>query len=437
MDIILYLLELCSYFSIFSLVLHAKITAHKLLRSASFFIGTIWLVHLIFIPFIFPDIFIVFMVITLIYEETFHLKICWFMVCFLIENILSASILQLYCCFTNANLSKTYIICFEKIDCTIFLCYILFSVIWYIKKKIPIQLFLNLGKKGYYLIIMVCTIDLVLINISSLLFFEDINTLGRRLLSFAVILIIFMSLALLIMFFILLRYHMALQQTDQLNQKSLQLEKEHYKNIQKKNEDLRAFRHDYNHHILALQELVQKENWNTLKDYINTLTSIKEQTHYFSTNNAISDAIINYFYDIVDNTTIFKVNGRFQDNIFISESDLCILLSNLLKNAAEGIQKVSPPIAKEIYLKISSNDKEIIIILENSSLPYSPQELKLLSTTKTDFKNHGFGIRNIKNVIKKYDGLFHVTWKNGLFSVYILLRSLKETRYCNENRYLR
>lgn len=423
MDIILYLLELCSYFSIFSLVLHAKITAHKLLRSASFFIGTIWLVHLIFIPFIFPDIFIVFMVITLIYEETFHLKICWFMVCFLIENILSASILQLYCCFTNANLSKTYIICFEKIDCTIFLCYILFSVIWYIKKKIPIQLFLNLGKKGYYLIIIVCAIDLVLINISSLLFFENINTLGRRLLSFAVILIIFMSLALLIMFFILLRYHMALQQTDQLNQKSLQLEKEHYKNIQKKNEDLRAFRHDYNHHILALQELVQKENWNTLKNYINTLTSIKEQTHYFSTNNAISDAIINYFYDIVDNTTIFKVSGRFQDNIFISESDLCILLSNLLKNAAEGVQKVSAHVTKEIYLKISSNDKELIIILENSSLPYSPQELKLLSTTKTDFKNHGFGIRNIKNVIKKYDGLFHVTWKNGLFSVYILLRN--------------
>ncbi len=110
MDIILYLLELCSYFSIFSLVLRAKVTTDKLLIIASFFIGTIWLIHLIFIPFIFPDIFIVFMVITFIYEETFHLKICWLMICFLIENILSASILQLYCCFTNANLSKTYII---------------------------------------------------------------------------------------------------------------------------------------------------------------------------------------------------------------------------------------------------------------------------------------------------------------------------------------
>lgn len=423
MDIILYLLELCSYFSIFSLVLRAKVATDKLLIIAPLFIGTIWLIHLIFIPFIFPDILIVFMVITLIYKEPLHLKICWFMICFLIENILSASILQLYCCFTNDNLSKTYIICFEKIDCIIFLCYILFSVIWHRKQKIYTQPFQHFGKKGYYLIIIVCTIDLVLINISSLLFFEDINTLGRRLLSFAVILIIFMSLALLIMFFILLRYHVALQQTDQLNQKSLQLEKEHYKNIQKKNEDLRAFRHDYNHHILALQELVQKENWNTLKNYINTLTSIKERTNYFSTNNAISDAIINYYYDTMDDATNFKVNGRFQENLFISESDLCILLSNLLKNAAEGIQKVSASVVKEIYIEIFSNDKEITIVIENSSPPYSFQELKQLSTTKTDFKNHGFGIHNIKNVIKKYDGLFHVTWKKGLFSVYVLLNN--------------
>lgn len=234
MDIILYLLELCSYFSIFSLVLRAKVATDKLLIIAPLFIGTIWLIHLIFIPFIFPDILIVFMVITLIYKEPLHLKICWFMICFLIENILSASILQSYCCFTNDNLSKTYIICFEKIDCIIFLCYILFSVIWHRKQKIYTQPFQHFGKKGYYLIIIVCTIDLVLINISSLLFFEDINTLGRRLLSFAVILIIFMSLALLIMFFILLRYHVALQQTDQLNQKSLQLEKSIIKTYRKK-----------------------------------------------------------------------------------------------------------------------------------------------------------------------------------------------------------
>lgn len=93
MDIVLYSLELCSYFSIFSLVLRAKVATDKLLIIAPLFIGTIWLIHLIFIPFIFPDILIVFTVITLIYKEPLRLKICWFMICFLIENILSASIL--------------------------------------------------------------------------------------------------------------------------------------------------------------------------------------------------------------------------------------------------------------------------------------------------------------------------------------------------------
>lgn len=381
--------------------------------------------YFIYIPFIFPDIFIVFMVILLIYKENFCLKLCCLLICFLTENIISSSILQLYCCFTNADITKTYINIFEKIDCVIFLCYIFFSAFWYKKQKLSFQYITNITKKGYYLIIIVCAIDLVLINISSLLFFEDINMLGRRILSLTVILIILMSLALLSMFFILLRYHTALRQTEQLNQKSLQMEKEHYKKLQKKNEDLRAFRHDYNHHILALRELVKKENWINLKNYINTLTSIKEQTYYISTNNAISDAIINYFYDTIDASTNFKINGTFQENLFISESDLCVLLSNLLKNAVEGIQKVPTSTMKEIFLEISSTDNEIVIVIENSSLPYSLQELELLSTTKTDMKSHGFGIRNIKNVVRKYHGLFHTTWKNGLFSAYILLERVK------------
>lgn len=46
MDIILYILELCSYFSIFSLLLQLKITTNKFLISTAFFIGTIWLFHL-------------------------------------------------------------------------------------------------------------------------------------------------------------------------------------------------------------------------------------------------------------------------------------------------------------------------------------------------------------------------------------------------------
>ena len=153
MDIILYILELCSYFSIFSLLLQLKITTNKFLISTAFFIGTIWLFHFIYIPFIFPDIFIVFMVILLIYKENFCLKLCCLLICFLTENIISSSILQLYCCFTNADITKTYINIFEKIDCVIFLCYIFFSAFWYKKQKLSFQYITNITKKEYYLII--------------------------------------------------------------------------------------------------------------------------------------------------------------------------------------------------------------------------------------------------------------------------------------------
>lgn len=225
------------------------------------------------------------------------------------------------------------------------------------------------------------------------------------------------------MYFTLSQYHAALKQTDEWNLKSLELEKEHYKNLQKKNEDLRAFRHDYNHHILALQELTAKEDWNTLKNYIKNLSTIKEHTYYLSTNNAIGDAIINYFYETASDDINFKLNGRFPDYLFITESDLCILLSNSLTNAIEGVQKLSDTKTKEIYVEISAANDEIILIVENSSIPYSKQELEQLNTTKTDTRNHGFGIRNMKKIVEKYHGVFNVRWNDGLFSVYILLKN--------------
>ena len=73
-----------------------------------------------------------------------------------------------------------------------------------------------------------------------------------------IVITILVSILLLILYFRLKHYHSLLKERETINQKMLLLEEKHYKEMLKKNEDLRAFRHDYNFHITAMQGFVAK-----------------------------------------------------------------------------------------------------------------------------------------------------------------------------------
>ena len=42
-------------------------------------------------------------------------------------------------------------------------------------------------------------------------------------------------------------------------------------------------------------------------------------------------------------------------------------------------------------------------------------------TTKGDELNHGFGIKSMKNIVKKYNGEFNIVTEHDMFKVVILL----------------
>ena len=141
----------------------------------------------------------------------------------------------------------------------------------------------------------------------------------------------------------------------------------------------------------------------------------------------VADAIVNYFYEHLPEQTQFELLGKFSKPFFVEDSDLCIILSNLLKNAVEAIEKLpideynKTGMERSLFLEISSDANQIQIKLENSSLPYTSAQLNNLNTTKADTLNHGFGLQNVKQVIHKYHGVIDMQWDNGTFSTCIFL----------------
>lgn len=422
MDIFCICFELIAINLFFLFGLHVCYTHKKIYFVISGIVFCLFWLNMYILPLPFPSTIFILGIVLLVFEENIFLKIGWFLIFELLESILANLLVFVFSALSNYDIDILYtwadVVCYSLgcVGC-------IFMKINRISEK---NFLYSMHKKNYVLLVITAFVDFVLSGIVGVFFFHPISIMGQRIIVFLILGVICMSFLILFLYFKLQHYHIALQQTAELNQRALKLEELHYAELQQKNEDLRAFRHDYNHHILAMQELAKQENYNALTNYIQNLSQVKEQTYYLSTNHAVADAIVNYFYERLPEQTQFQLLGKFSKPFLVEDSDLCTILSNLIKNAVEATRIVSNNTERKdstqtILLEIGSDLEHAQIMIENSSISYSAQELERLNTSKVDGINHGFGLKNVKQVVKKYHGTMDIRCENGIFSVCIFL----------------
>ena len=69
----------------------------------------------------------------------------------------------------------------------------------------------------------------------------------------------------------------------------------------------------------------------------------------------------------------------------------------------------------------SVGDKAGILISNNTLIEKIPGEKDGRFTTKKDKENHGFGIQNIKDVVKKHDGIYEARIADSRYIVTIVI----------------
>ena len=105
---------------------------------------------------------------------------------------------------------------------------------------------------------------------------------------------------------------------------------------------------------------------------------------------------------------------------FMEEWDIYSLFGNMLENAFEYEQTVEPSENRFISLIIKETMGFLSIQTQNF---YTGKDLtsKEILTTKGDEINHGFGIKSMKSIVKKYNGEFNIVTEHDMFKVVILL----------------
>ncbi|MGN0340849.1 MAG: sensor histidine kinase [Lachnospira sp.] len=194
-----------------------------------------------------------------------------------------------------------------------------------------------------------------------------------------------------------------------------------YESISDNYEKQRNMAHEYKNHLLCVEALASKKDYDNLKKYVSRLCGKFDGVFYaIDTNNPIINAVVNTKYqEAIDNETLlsFLVDDLY--GIRVDDEDMVVILSNLLNNALEACKKCDERI---IRFKALREKGKIIISVENSCNEKATYKDGQIVTTKTDNpEQHGIGIKNVINIVNKYNGEYVIKSDDNkfLFSIVI------------------
>lgn len=232
-----------------------------------------------------------------------------------------------------------------------------------------------------------------------------------------VVLGVFLEMALLLM---LAATREVYKEKDLLNQKYLQWQENHYRYLEQRETTTKKFRHDIRNHIFLLQHLLEKGDLVEAKQYVNQMEEHCTATGTsISVNNGIVDAILNkYAAECKEKIIDLNVNGHVPPECNIPSFDLCVIFSNLLRNAIEATEKCEE---KKIILELRQVDDMFMLSIKNTYDGKIKRKNGSIQTSKRDVELHGYGLSNIKECVERNQGYMEIQEQESYFIVQICL----------------
>ncbi|MDO4432541.1 MAG: GHKL domain-containing protein [Aerococcaceae bacterium] len=222
-------------------------------------------------------------------------------------------------------------------------------------------------------------------------------------------------------------YMVQLQTIDQSNKRELsavnslfQNQYEQYKAYARSTHYINRKAHDLKHQIGII---MAEDNHEKRQTYIAELQqAIHQLSTKIETGNGVLDTILtqkNMHCAEHDINFTCIANGHLLHSLNIM--DLCSLFGNALDNAIEHVEKIPEVEKRLITLKLSNQGQMVILRVDNYCVDVDFQEGILPQTSKTDNQeDHGFGLRSIEYIAKKYGGHMNISVEDNWFSLKVV-----------------
>lgn len=209
-------------------------------------------------------------------------------------------------------------------------------------------------------------------------------------------------------------------------QKIYELERTEFNSLSETTERLRKMKHDMQIYVDAINVLAKDKKWDELiaytEQYHNTLATTQSA---IATGNIAIDCILTAKLDYAEKHGIkTEYSIMAPENFPLDSVELSSILGNIWNNSIEAGERLiisDPTEHPYIYFYIKPYQNMILIHIENNydGVIKGSIDGDILSVKQG--KEQGLGIRRVKELVEKADGVLQITSDNKIFSVHIMI----------------
>ncbi len=200
----------------------------------------------------------------------------------------------------------------------------------------------------------------------------------------------------------------------------LAVESRRYAELRTYMEQTRHLRHDFRQHLRVISGLTESGNLDALKTYLHQYESEIGDAPALLCSNPAVDAIAGYYALWASQKQIpIHWNLNLPDQLPLPESDLCMLMGNLLENALLASENL-PPEERDVSVVCQMLSPAMLgLIVENRYDGTLKRHGDALYSTR--HSGCGTGLISVKSAVRKYNGQLTMSTENKTFRVHILL----------------
>lgn len=184
-------------------------------------------------------------------------------------------------------------------------------------------------------------------------------------------------------------------------------------------EEVAAIRHEMKNHVAAVRILLDSGEYEQAAGYLLRLSDQQEQVpqvrycdHY------LLNAILNvYLFRLREAGVRVSAQIAVESELNVPAEDLSSLVMNILDNAEEALAGLEPGAEKWLELNIRTEKPYLYIFCKNTKANAVTESGGELLSSKQDQKNHGHGLKIIRRIVEKHDGLLEITHTENTFAI--------------------
>lgn len=211
-----------------------------------------------------------------------------------------------------------------------------------------------------------------------------------------------------------------MQKEIDLLEKNIFYQQENVKAILHEQENAARMRHDMKHVMLAIQSLAQQGNTEEIITYCgNYIGEIGSRILMVRSGIQALDNLLSYKLSQAQDKGIhIKSHIGKISKTEVSDLHLCMIVGNLIDNAIDALL-INNSKNNVLEVVIEPNGGYVSIFVKNtikqSVLAVNP----ILQTTKKEKNLHGFGIRNVKEIVERYGGVIQFYENEHMFIAHL------------------